>query len=79
MLVKKIVGAPIVCLKNLNASLILWSQELYSKVNNRYRELNCGVIERQRKLAKISEELESIKKEMEERGTVMSDRSEFHR
>lgn len=41
----------------------------------RYRELNSGVIERQRKLTRISEELESLKQEMEERGTIMSDGS----
>jgi len=55
---------------------VLVSQEQYSKVNNRYRELNSGVIERQRKLTRITEELESVKQEMEERGTIMSDGSE---
>lgn len=48
-------------------------QEQFSKISVRYRELNSGVIERQRKLTRISEELESLKQEMEERGTIMSD------
>ena len=58
--------------------LCFLSQEQYSKVNNRYRELNSGVIERQRRLTRVTEELESVKQEMEERGTIMSDGSEYY-
>lgn len=46
-------------------------------MNIRYQEMNSGVIERQRKLTKISEELEALKQEMEERGTVMTDGCEY--
>lgn len=53
-------------------------QEQLSKINARFREVNGGVVEKQRKLTKISEELESVKQEMEERGTVMTDGSECH-
>ncbi len=48
------------------------------KTNNRFRELNGGVIEKQRNLSKISEELDSLKQEIEERGTIMTDGSEYY-
>lgn len=34
-------------------------------------------MERQRKLTRVSEELEALKQEVEERGTVMTDGSRF--
>ncbi|XP_065222804.1 intraflagellar transport protein 57 homolog [Planococcus citri] len=45
----------------------------YFKVNAQFRDLNSGVMERQRKLTRVSEELEALKQEVEERGTVMTD------
>ncbi|XP_066907698.1 intraflagellar transport protein 57 homolog [Halyomorpha halys] len=50
-------------------------QEELSFVNDKYREVNVGVVERQKTLNQISESLESVKQEMEERGATMSDGS----
>lgn len=63
-------------LKFFQCTLILLQEQL-SKINARFREVNGGVVEKQRKLTKISEELDSVKQEMEERGTVMTDGSKF--
>jgi hypothetical protein len=44
-------------------------------VSEQYREVSGGVTERSRKLAQITEELESVKQEMDERGSSMTDGS----
>ncbi|XP_063975472.1 intraflagellar transport protein 57 homolog [Diachasmimorpha longicaudata] len=48
-------------------------QEELSKVKEHYREVSGGVTERTRTLNKLSEELEQVKKEMDERGSSMTD------
>lgn len=44
-------------------------------MSEQYREVSGGVTERSRKLALITEELESVKQEMDERGSSMTDGS----
>ena len=44
-------------------------------MSEQYREVSGGVTERSRKLAQITEELESVKQEMDERGSSMTDGS----
>ncbi|KAK9512571.1 hypothetical protein O3M35_000967 [Rhynocoris fuscipes] len=50
-------------------------QEELAAVNEKYREVNVGVVERQKILSQLSDNLESVKQEMEERGATMSDGS----
>lgn len=45
-------------------------------VNEHYRSLSNGIVERQDTLLKITEQLEIIKQEMDERGSSMTDGSE---
>ncbi|XP_013877471.1 intraflagellar transport protein 57 homolog [Austrofundulus limnaeus] len=49
------------------------AQAKLSEAKERYQQVNGGVMERTRVLAEISEELEKVKQEMEERGSSMSD------
>jgi estrogen-related receptor beta like 1 len=44
-------------------------------MSERYHEVSGGVTERLRVLAQITEELESVKQEMDERGSSMTDGS----
>ncbi|XP_066601228.1 intraflagellar transport protein 57 homolog [Prorops nasuta] len=48
-------------------------QEELSKVKEQYRDVSGGVIERTRSLNKLTEELEQVKREMDERGSSMTD------
>lgn len=48
-------------------------QDDFARVSEQYREVSGGVTERSRKLAQITEELESVKQEMDERGSSMTD------
>lgn len=48
-----------------------------SKIKEQYREVSGGVTERTRVLNKLTEELDQIKKEMDERGSSMTDGSKF--
>ncbi|XP_034950679.1 intraflagellar transport protein 57 homolog [Chelonus insularis] len=48
-------------------------QEELSKIKEHYRDVSGGVTERTRTLNKLSEELEQVKKEMDERGSSMTD------
>ncbi|XP_044012389.1 intraflagellar transport protein 57 homolog [Aphidius gifuensis] len=61
--------------KQLEPSLIEYRslQEELSKVREKYRDVSGGVTERTRTLNKLTEELEQIKKEMDERGSSMTD------
>lgn len=52
-------------------------QEELSKVKEHYRDVSGGVTERTRTLNKLTEELDQVKKEMDERGSSMTDGSEF--
>lgn len=46
-----------------------------SKVKEQYRDVSGGVTERTRVLNKLMEELEHVKREMDERGSSMTDGS----
>ncbi len=46
-----------------------------ARVSEQYQEVNGGVTERQRVLSLITEELDAVKQEMEERGSSMTDGS----
>ncbi|XP_076628527.1 intraflagellar transport 57 [Colletes latitarsis] len=48
-------------------------QDEHSKIKEQYRDVSGGVTERTRIFNKLSEELEHIKKEMDERGSSMTD------
>ncbi|XP_032665430.1 intraflagellar transport protein 57 homolog isoform X2 [Odontomachus brunneus] len=48
-------------------------QEELSKVKEQYRDVSGGVTERTRVLSKLMEELELVKREMDERGSSMTD------
>lgn len=48
-------------------------QEELARVSDQYQEVSGGVSERQRALALVSEELDAVKQEMEERGSSMTD------
>lgn len=52
-------------------------QDELSKVKEQYRDVSGGVTERTRVFNKLSEELEQVKKEMDERGSSMTDGSEY--
>lgn len=52
-------------------------QDELAKISEQYREVNGGVMERQRTLARLTDELETVKQEMEERGSSMTDGSEY--
>ncbi|XP_039609922.1 intraflagellar transport protein 57 homolog [Polypterus senegalus] len=49
------------------------AQSYLSEAKDRYQQVSGGVTERTRALAEISEDLEKIKQEMEEKGSSMSD------
>jgi len=49
------------------------SQDELAQVNEHYRSLSNGIVERQDMLLKITEQLEIIKQEMDERGSSMTD------
>lgn len=48
-----------------------------ARVSDQYQEVNGGVTERQRALALVTEELDAVKQEMEERGSSMTDGSKL--
>ncbi|PNF24819.1 Intraflagellar transport protein 57-like protein [Cryptotermes secundus] len=48
-------------------------QDEFARINEQYREVSGGVTERSRILAQVTEELESVKQEMDERGSSMTD------
>lgn len=50
-------------------------QDEYARISEQYREVSGGVTERSRVLAQVTEELESVKQEMDERGSSMTDGS----
>uniref|UniRef100_A0A1B6ET33 Intraflagellar transport protein 57 homolog n=1 Tax=Cuerna arida TaxID=1464854 RepID=A0A1B6ET33_9HEMI len=50
-------------------------QDELAKISEQYREVSGGVTERQKTLARLTDELESVKQEMEERGSSMTDGS----
>jgi Intra-flagellar transport protein 57. len=54
-------------------------QDQLSKVKEEYQGISGGVVERTRKLATLTDKLEVIKREMDERGSSMTDGSEFRR
>ncbi|KAL6447291.1 hypothetical protein ACFW04_001503 [Cataglyphis niger] len=61
--------------KQLEPSLMEYRslQEKLSKIKEQYRDVSGGVTERTRVLNKLVEELEHLKKEMDERGSSMTD------
>ncbi|KAJ4443521.1 intraflagellar transport protein 57 homolog [Periplaneta americana] len=48
-------------------------QDEFARLSEHYREVSGGVTERSRILAQVTEELESVKQEMDERGSSMTD------
>jgi hypothetical protein len=54
-------------------------QDEFARVSEQYREVSGGVTERSRMLAQVTEELESVKQEMDERGSSMTDGSKSHK
>jgi estrogen-related receptor beta like 1 len=54
-------------------------QDEFARISERYREVSGGVTERSRILAQVTEELESVKQEMDERGSSMTDGSKSHK
>lgn len=52
-------------------------QEQLSRVKEEYRDASGGVAERTRTLNKLTEELEQAKREMDERGSSMTDGSKI--
>lgn len=50
-------------------------QDELARVTEQYREVSGGVTERQRLLSRITDELELVKQEMDERGSTMTDGS----
>lgn len=50
-------------------------QDELSKYQDNYKNISGGVTDRQRELAKISDQLESVKQQMEEKGNSMTDGS----
>ncbi|KAL5019507.1 hypothetical protein ScPMuIL_002399 [Solemya velum] len=59
------------------SNIYWWSSELYktkgAETKERYRQASVGVTERSRLLAEVTDELEKVKQEMEERGSSMTD------
>lgn len=51
------------------------TQDELAKVSEQYKEVSGGVTERQKTLSRITDELEAVKQEMEERGSSMTDGS----
>jgi uncharacterized protein (DUF3084 family) len=60
---------------NKTVGSLSFAQDEFARVSEQYREVSGGVTERSRKLAQITEELESVKQEMDERGSSMTDGS----
>ena len=52
-------------------------KEELSKIKEQYRDVSGGVTERTRVLNKLTEELDQIKREMDERGSSMTDGSKY--
>ncbi|XP_063236014.1 intraflagellar transport protein 57 homolog [Bacillus rossius redtenbacheri] len=50
-------------------------QDELARLTEQYRDVSGGVTERSRTLAQVSEELEAVKRDMEERGSSMNDRT----
>lgn len=50
-------------------------QDQLSKVKDNYKNISTGVAERNRELYKLNDRLESVKQQMEERGSSMTDGS----
>jgi estrogen-related receptor beta like 1 len=53
-------------------------QDEFARISEQYREVSGGVTDRSRILAHVTEELESVKQEMDERGSSMTDGSKSH-
>lgn len=53
-------------------------QDELSKIKEQYRDVSGGVTERTRIFNKLTEELEHVKKEMDERGSSMTDGSKYY-
>lgn len=60
-------------LPNFSRSL----QEELSKFQDNYKSISGGVTDRTRELSKLSDQLDSVKQQMEERGNSMTDGSKF--
>lgn len=58
---------------------VCYMQDEFARINEQYREVSGGVTERSRILAQVTEELESVKQEMDERGSSMTDGSKSHK
>lgn len=54
---------------------ILSIQDELARVNDHYKSLSNGIVERQDILLKITEQLDIVKQEMDERGSSMTDGS----
>lgn len=52
-------------------------QDELARVTEQYKEVSGGVTERQRLLIRITDELELVKQEMDERGSTMTDGCKF--
>lgn len=52
-------------------------QDQLSKVKDNYKNISTGVAERNRELYKLNDRLESVKQQMEERGSSMTDGSMY--
>lgn len=52
-------------------------QDQHSKIKEEYNKISGGVTERTRQLAELTDKLESIKLQMEERGNSMTDGSKY--
>jgi Intra-flagellar transport protein 57. len=57
--------------------LCLYIQDEHVRISQQYHEVSGGVTERSRTLAQVTEELEAIKQEMDERGSSMTDGSKY--
>jgi hypothetical protein len=58
---------------------VCYVQDEFARVSEQYREVSGGVTERSRILAQVTEDLESVKQEMDERGSSMTDGSKSHK
>jgi estrogen-related receptor beta like 1 len=56
-------------------AFVCYVQDEFARVSEQYREVSGGVTERSRILAQVTEDLESVKQEMDERGSSMTDGS----
>lgn len=63
--------------KSLNFQRIFSKKEELLKIKEQYREVSGGVTERTRILNKLTEELDQIKRELDEKGSSMTDGSKL--